>query len=53
MLFIPMQRACGCGGSTQNTSRSECVEKRRGGNGGQKYFQKTEVKGPGFLCGAG
>ena len=31
----------------QNTSRSECMEKRRGGNGGQKDFQKT-----GFLCDA-
>ena len=34
----------------QNTSRSECMEKCRGGNGGQKDFQKTE--GPGFLCDA-
>ena len=23
-----------------------------GGNGGQKYFQKTEGEGPGFMCGA-
>ena len=36
----------------QNTSRSECMEKRRGGNDVQKDFQKTEGKGPGFLCGA-
>ena len=36
----------------QNTSRSECMEKRRGGNGGQKDFQKTEGEGRGFLCGA-
>ena len=28
------------------------MEKRRGGNGGQKYFQKTEGVGSGFLCGA-
>ena len=34
----------------QNTSRSECMEKRRGCNGGQKDFQKTE--GEGLLCGA-
>ena len=27
------------------------MEKRRGGNGGQKDFQKTEGEGPGFLCG--
>ena len=27
------------------------MEKRRGVNGGQKDFQKTEVKGPGFLSG--
>ena len=33
-------------------SLSECMEKLRGGNGGQKDLQKTEVKGPGFLCGA-
>ena len=26
--------------------------KCRGGNGGQKYFQKTEVGGHGFMCGA-
>ena len=42
----------GNGGSTQNTNRSECMEKRRGGNGGQKDFQKTEGEGPGLLCGA-
>ena len=36
----------------QNTSRSECMEKRRGGNGGHKDFQKTEGEGPGFLCDA-
>ena len=30
------------GGATQNTSRSECMEKCRGGNGGQKDFQETE-----------
>ena len=41
-------RACGRGGSTQSTSRSEFMEKR----GGQKDFQKTEGKGAGFLCGA-
>ena len=29
------------------------MEKRRGGNGGQKDFQKTEGNGSGFLCGAG
>ena len=28
------------------------MEKRRGGNGGQKDFQKTEEEGPVFLCGA-
>ena len=28
------------------------MEKRRGGNDGQKDFQKTEVEGPGLLCGA-
>ena len=28
------------------------MEKCRGGNGGQKDFQKTEGEGPGFLCGA-
>ena len=28
------------------------MEKGRGGNGGQKDFQKTEGEGPGFLCGA-
>ena len=28
------------------------MEKRRGGNGGQKDFQNTEGEGPGFLCGA-
>ena len=32
--------------------RSECMEKRRGGNDGQKDFQKTEGEGPGLLCGA-
>ena len=32
----------GYGGATQNTNRSECMEKCRGGNGRQKYFQKTE-----------
>ena len=42
----------GCGGATQNTSMTECMAKRRGGNGGQKYFQKTEGEGPGLLCGA-
>ena len=26
----------------QNTSGSECMERRRGGNDGQKDFQKTE-----------
>ena len=36
----------------QNTSRSECMEKCSGGNGGQKDFQKTEGGGPRFLCGA-
>ena len=46
------ERACGCGDSTQNTSRSECVEKRRGRNGGQKDFQKTEGEVPEFMCGA-
>ena len=35
-----------------NTNRSDCMEKCRGGNGGQKHFQKTEVEGPGFLFGA-
>ena len=30
----------------------DCMEKRRGGNGGQNDFQKTEGKGPGFLCDA-
>ena len=39
----------GGGGATQNTSRSECMEKRRWGNDGQKYFKKTEGGGPGFL----
>ena len=29
-------------GATQNTSRSKCMETYRGGNGGQKDFQKTE-----------
>ena len=28
------------------------MEKCRGGNGGQKDFQKTEGEGPGFMCGA-
>ena len=28
------------------------MEKRRGGNDGQKDFQKTEGEGPGLLCGA-
>ena len=37
----------------QNTSKSECMEKRRGGDGGQKDFQKIEGEGPGLLCGAG
>ena len=37
---------------TQNTTWSECMAKRRGGNDGQIHFQKTEGKGPGFLCGA-
>ena len=31
---------------------AKCMEKCRGGNGGQKGFQKTEGEGPGFLCGA-
>ena len=40
------------GGTTQNTSRSECMEKCRGSNDGHTFFQKTEGEGPGFLCGA-
>ena len=28
------------------------MKKRRGGNDGQKDFQKTEGEGPGLLCGA-
>ena len=35
-----------------NTTRSECMEKRRGCNDGQKDFQITEGEGPGLLCGA-
>ena len=46
------RRVSAWGGSAQNASRSECMEKRRGGNGGQKDFQKTDGEGPGFLCGA-
>ena len=36
----------------RNTSRSECTEKRRGGNDGQIVSQKTEGGGPVFLHGA-
>ena len=36
----------------KNTSRSECMEKRRGGNDGQKDFQKTGGQCTGLLCGA-
>ena len=32
--------------------QSECMEIFRGGNGGEKDFQRTEGEGPGFLCGA-
>ena len=42
----------GGGGSTQNTTRNECMDERRGGNDGQKDFQKNVGQGPGFLCGA-
>ena len=28
------------------------MEKRRGGKGGKKDFQKTEEEGPGFPCDA-
>ena len=49
---IYLRTASGFGGATKNTSRSECMEKCRWGNGGQKYFQKTEGEGPVFLCGA-
>ena len=41
------ERASGV--ATQNTSRSECRQKRRGGNDGQKDFLKTEGEGPGIL----
>ena len=51
-LAAGLERASGDGGAMQTTSRSECMEKRRGGNGGQKDFQKTEGEGPVFLCGA-
>ena len=40
------------GGNISENGRVECMEKRRGGNDGQKDFQKTEGQGPGLLSGA-